>query len=238
MRTYKSNLTLAVALIVSLSAAGIVFAAVFGSGTGEIGLGGGRTIVVNAHNICKKITNNNGLDMFIPTNVAAEWQLFRDNAPNKALAECSFWEQNAGRAIPCDRVWAPGYPVSTINGVVAPACFSSTHPQGVYSYAAIDSAGLPWIRLQGKCYYFSEYSAFDTGWVQTTALNGQGNCPVGFGWLVNATSNLSSSGFEVHSWYGGGYHGSFFMDWSGNVSWPADPTPPPPDSGDSSSNSD
>ena len=224
MRSHKLLFSPVAILLTVLFAAGIVFAAVFGTGTGERAPGSGGTVVVNAHNVCKKVTNNNGLDMFIPTNVAPEWQNFRDNAPNKALAECSFWDLKAGSSIPCDRVWAPGYPVSTVNGVSAPSCYSNGYPQGVYGYAAVDFAGLPWIRLQGYCSYFTSYLTFDTGWVQTTALNGQGYCPVGFGWLVNATSVLSSSGFEVHSWYGGGYHGSFFMDWNGNVSYPPDPT--------------
>lgn len=225
MQSYRQSFFLLAILLASLFATSVVF--------GEISLGGGRTVIVNKFGVCKKITNYNALDMLIPTETASEWQLFRDNAPNKALAECGFWELNAGRVIPCDMVWTPGYPVSTINGVSAPSCFAFTMPQGVYGWAAIDFTGLPWIRLQGYCAYFVGYTTFDTGWVQTTALNGQGYCPAGFGWLNNATSNLSSSGFEVHSWYGGGYHGSFFMDWSGNVSWPPDPTPPPPDSGDS-----
>src|SRR3989338_7672012 len=109
MRSHKLLFSPVAILLTVLFAAGIVFAAVFGTGTGERAPGSGGIVVVNAHNVCKKVTNNNGLDMFIPTNVAPEWQNFRDNAPNKALAECSFWDLKAGSSIPCDRVWAPGY---------------------------------------------------------------------------------------------------------------------------------
>ena len=227
MKSYKQSLLLLAILLAALFTTNIIFAAVFGSGTGEVGLGGGRTVLVNAHGVCKKVTNYNGLSFFVPTNVATEWSDFRSNASNKNLADCTFWELNASKSIPCERVWTPGYPVSTINGVSASACFAFTMPQGVYGWAAIDPSGLPWIRLQGYCASFTSYVTFDTNWVQTTSLNGQGYCPAGFGWLNNATSVLSPSGFEVHSWYGGGYHASFFMDWNGNVSWPPDPTPPP-----------
>lgn len=219
MRTYKSNLTLAVALIVSLSAAGIVFAAIFGSGTGEVGLSGGRTIVVNAHNICKKVTNNSSLDILIPTNTATEWQYFRDNAPNKTLNECTWLDLNEGKEI---------------------TCFGYTQPQGIYGYGRITNS-LPYLRLVGYCAVYVGYTTFDTGWVQTASLVGGGNCPAGFGWYNYGQATLDSSGVLAESTYGGGYYANCKVDWSGNVTYPPcdvnDPSrlcyqpPPPPDEG-------
>ncbi len=57
---------------------------------GEIGLGGGQIVTVDKFGICKKVTNNNALNLFIPTNTAAEWTAFRTYAPNVVLNNCEF----------------------------------------------------------------------------------------------------------------------------------------------------
>lgn len=47
-----------------------------------------ETQIVDAHSVCKKVTNNNNLSIFIPTKISVEWQAFRDNALNVLLEEC------------------------------------------------------------------------------------------------------------------------------------------------------
>jgi hypothetical protein len=78
MKSYKQPLILAAVLIIFLTSATAVF--------GEVGLGGGRTVLINAHGVCARVTNYNGPDFFIPTGNPTEWSYFRSNAPNKALA--------------------------------------------------------------------------------------------------------------------------------------------------------
>ena len=78
MRSYKQTFVLIVILLVTLLSTGAVF--------GEVGLGGGRTVLVNAHGICARVTNYNGPDFFIPTGNPTEWSYFRSYAPNKAVA--------------------------------------------------------------------------------------------------------------------------------------------------------
>lgn len=108
-------------------------------------------------------------------------------------------------------------------------CLSAQQPQYVYGYGKMVGAdSKPWIRLQGNCSYFTGYSVFDTGWVQGATLEKSGNCPVGAGAAVKATATIdSTNSLEVHSWYGGGYHGSCLIDWKGKTSSPPDPTPSP-----------
>ena len=79
------------------------------------------------------------------------------------------------------------------------------------AYSYVDSNSLPWMRLVGHCYYFSDYVTFDTGYVQTTSLSGSGACPVGFGWTVAGSANLTlgtGNIMSANSTYGGSYPGS------------------------------
>lgn len=50
--------------------------------------GGGATTTINEWSMCKKVTNNNSLALFIPTGTSAEWSAFRSYAPSVTLAEC------------------------------------------------------------------------------------------------------------------------------------------------------
>jgi Regulator of chromosome condensation (RCC1) repeat len=49
----------------------------------------GQSVSVNEHGVCKKVMNNNGSDIFVPTNTSNEWGLFRSNATNVALSDCT-----------------------------------------------------------------------------------------------------------------------------------------------------
>ena len=91
------------------------------------------------------------------------------------------------------------------------SCYSAGYPQGMDAYSYVDSNSLPWMRLVGHCYYFSDYVTFDTGYVQTTSLSGSGACPVGFGWTVAGSANLTlgtGNIMSANSTYGGSYPGS------------------------------
>jgi len=43
-----------------------------------------QTTVIDAHGVCKKVTNNSnkGLGIFVPTKILAEWNNFRNNLPS------------------------------------------------------------------------------------------------------------------------------------------------------------
>jgi len=101
------------------------------------------------------------------------------------------------------------------------SCLSAQQPQYVYGYGKVDAGGLPWIRLQGNCSYFTGYSVFDTGWVRGTQLSKSGNCPAGLGWPVTASANLDKGGLNVVSSYGSGYNASCVAKWPASFQWPA-----------------
>ncbi|MDA3854633.1 MAG: hypothetical protein PF569_00130 [Candidatus Woesearchaeota archaeon] len=49
----------------------------------------GATVTIDEQGICKEVTNNNGLAMFVPTNSLAEWTAFRDNAVGVTINDCA-----------------------------------------------------------------------------------------------------------------------------------------------------
>ncbi|MHB9019584.1 MAG: fibronectin type III domain-containing protein [Minisyncoccota bacterium] len=48
----------------------------------------GATVTVDEWSACKKVTNNNSLALFVPTNTELEWTTFKTNAPNIVLSDC------------------------------------------------------------------------------------------------------------------------------------------------------
>jgi len=76
----------------------------------SIATGGYRAVVnveetVDKWTVCKKVTNNNTNDIFIPTGSAAEWQAFRDNATDVTFAECctaGLCKECPGPTVPSD----------------------------------------------------------------------------------------------------------------------------------------
>lgn len=69
----------------SLFVAGMLLAtaAVLDAQTGSFRVNRGATQSVSVHSECRRITNSSptNLDVFVPTQTAAEWQSFRDNPP-------------------------------------------------------------------------------------------------------------------------------------------------------------
>lgn len=59
----------------------------------------GTQSTINEQSVCKKVTNNNAQDIFVPTNTAAEWTAFRTNATGVTYAECC---SNTGLACSSD----------------------------------------------------------------------------------------------------------------------------------------
>ena len=51
----------------------------------------GDTVKIDEWGVCKKVTNNNSLDIFVPTNTDTEWADFRNNASGVTLAGCSYY---------------------------------------------------------------------------------------------------------------------------------------------------
>jgi len=48
-----------------------------------------QTVTIDEHGLCKKVTNNSVLTIFVPTKTSAEWLSFRTNLPsNIALSDC------------------------------------------------------------------------------------------------------------------------------------------------------
>jgi len=48
----------------------------------------GATSTIDEHGVCKKVTNNNSLAIFVPTKTAAEWTAFRTYASGVTYAGC------------------------------------------------------------------------------------------------------------------------------------------------------
>lgn len=56
----------------------------------------GATSTIDEHGVCKKVTNNNALDIFVPTKTADEWTAFRNNASGVTLADCLYCQDSDG----------------------------------------------------------------------------------------------------------------------------------------------
>ena len=48
----------------------------------------GAQVTVDEWSVCKKVTNNNALAIFVPTNTADEWTAFRNYASGVSYADC------------------------------------------------------------------------------------------------------------------------------------------------------
>jgi len=48
----------------------------------------GTQVTIDEHTVCKKVTNNNALAIFVPTKTADEWTAFRTNASGVSITEC------------------------------------------------------------------------------------------------------------------------------------------------------
>ena len=56
----------------------------------------GTQVTINEWSVCKKVTNNNALAIFVPTKTAAEWTAFRTNASGVTFAECVYCQDADG----------------------------------------------------------------------------------------------------------------------------------------------
>jgi len=140
----------------------------------------GVTVTIDEHTVCKKVTNNNALAIFVPTNTADEWTAFRTNASGVTLATCN----------PCEGL------ANTNWGAGPSGCSNSN--QRCYNGACITCGG--WINA-GYCWY---NSAADTGCTTTCETHGgvyNGTCD----WVNDPTTN--STCLHWYS-YGGGNRSS------------------------------
>lgn len=77
----------------------------------------GQTMTIDAHGVCKKVTNNGGPRTMIPYGSAGEWALFRNNKPGHiSLADCP--PPCGGRLI-AGFCWYKGGPGQSCNTVCA-----------------------------------------------------------------------------------------------------------------------
>jgi len=56
----------------------------------------GATSTIDEHGVCKKVTNNNALAIFVPTKTADEWTAFRTYASGVSLADCIYCDDSDG----------------------------------------------------------------------------------------------------------------------------------------------
>jgi len=58
----------------------------------------GAQVTIDEHTVCKKVTNNNALAIFVPTKTADEWTAFRTYASGVTLGDCTYYcdEDNDG----------------------------------------------------------------------------------------------------------------------------------------------
>ena len=84
----KSHLLLGILFTMLLI--GIVYAAT------SYQVNSGATSTIDEWSVCQKVTNNNALAIFVPTNTEAEWTAFRTYASGVSLAECGYYCDNDG----------------------------------------------------------------------------------------------------------------------------------------------
>ena len=56
----------------------------------------GATSTIDEWSVCKKVTNNNALAIFVPTKTADEWTAFRTYASGVSYAECLYCQDSDG----------------------------------------------------------------------------------------------------------------------------------------------
>ena len=56
----------------------------------------GAQVTIDEYTVCKKVTNNNALAIFVPTKTAAEWTAFRSYASGVTYAECIYCDDDDG----------------------------------------------------------------------------------------------------------------------------------------------
>jgi hypothetical protein len=82
----KELAPLIVTVVVCLAIFGVVYAAAFYRAGGA-----GQMTTVNEFGQCRRITNNNGQDLFIPTNSSPEYSSLLDKgAPNTVISSCVY----------------------------------------------------------------------------------------------------------------------------------------------------
>jgi len=74
--------SLIIGILFAMLLIGIVYAAT------SYQVNSGAQVTIDEWSVCKKVTNNNALAIFVPTNTAAEWTAFRTNASGVTYAEC------------------------------------------------------------------------------------------------------------------------------------------------------
>lgn len=244
MKSYKQEFILLAILLVSLVSASVVF--------GEVSLGGGRTVLVNKHGVCTRVTNYNGLDLFIPTATPGEWSNFRAYAPNIGLAgitPVSFTINYSASGLPVSGVNIQcGNDAQTIGLRVQPGVYNTcSYP--LYTGTTFDywpgttnsdggcsiGGGTPWPSNRYPDFVFGTPATYS--W-QVHSGNG---CDAGCGY-----QSVSYNGSNTITFNGGGPlapYGDVTVTWdaAGNpsVNIPCDPNdpnsscyvPPPPDRG-------
>jgi hypothetical protein len=84
----KSSLLLGFLFVVSIIR--IIYAADYYQ------INSGAQVTIDEHSVCKKVTNNNALAIFVPTKISDEWLLFRTYASGVTYADCLYCQDADG----------------------------------------------------------------------------------------------------------------------------------------------
>lgn len=58
----------------------------------------GGSLQIHEFSLCRRVTNNRTLDLFIPTKTSTEWAAFRSKVPTNVTAQYCFYNQNCAAA--------------------------------------------------------------------------------------------------------------------------------------------
>ena len=198
----------------------------------------GATTEIDEWDVCKKVTNNNSLDIFVPVNTDTEWADFRNNASGVTLDECGYYcdedgdghysttlssscpsgRQSSNKGDDCCDSDANAYPGQTDYFDSADACGSFDYDCNGTEDKSEDDCG-----NAKDCYMSDDYdSCTDTYGLACTDNNVPGNCGETFTqhYCYSHTENGSdcSSGYYYHLVSIGGDGSSSCWSW-GDRSW-------------------
>lgn len=120
----------------------------------------GAQVTIDEHTVCKKVTNNNSLAIFVPTKTAAEWAAFRSYASGVTYVNCGwdittatydskYFDTGSNCRMPHDVWFNPDGSMMYVLGY----CFLDGQDSRVYQYSLSTSWDINTASYTGKNIY-------------------------------------------------------------------------------------